>query len=141
DGPERAPHGEQLAVGAGPGDAERVVSPGGGHPGHRRAVVVVDGDGVGVVVVVGEVPAAHVVDEAVAVVVRQVARDLAGVHVEVRGEVLVGGLHAVVHHRDDDVRRAGRQVPGFGRVDVGVRLPAVLPRVVEVPLAAEKRVV
>lgn len=49
------------------------------------------------------VGAVDVVDEAVAVIVDAVARDLAGVRPDVRGEIGVVELHPAVEDRDDDL--------------------------------------
>ena len=66
------------------------------------------------------VPAAAVVDVAVAVVVDAVAGHLPGVHPHVGGEVGVVVGDAGVHDGDDHVRAAGGDVPRLRGVDVGV---------------------
>ena len=95
-------------------------------------------------VLLDEVPADDVVDVAVAVVVEPVAGDLARVPPGVRGEVGVREGDAGVDDRDRHAR-AGGDVPGLGRVDVGVGRPGQpadrLARVVEAPELAEARVV
>jgi hypothetical protein len=58
-----------------------------------------------------EVVAVHVVDEAVAVVIEAVARDLTGVGPEVRGQVGVGELDAGVDDADHHAGAARRHVP------------------------------
>ena len=66
-----------------------------------------------------EVPAVDVVDEAVAVVVDPVARDLAGVDPQLARQVGMGRVDAGVEHRHDRPG-AGGDVPGLGGVDVDV---------------------
>ena len=95
-------------------------------------------------VLLDEVPAADVVDVAVAVVVEPVAGDLIRIAPGVRGEIGVRERDAGVDHRHGHAR-AGGDVPGLGRVDVRVgdaRQPGDgLTRVVEPPELAEARVV
>ena len=82
-----------------------------------RAVVVL----VHRVVVVGvEIPAAHVVDEAVVVVVDAVAGDFAGVDGDVVGEVGVRPIHAGINHGDDHRGGAVSGVPSFEHIHVGI---------------------
>jgi hypothetical protein len=104
--------------------------------------------GIGVVdarVVVGEVPAVDVVHVAVTVVVDTVARHLAWVLPDVVPEVGVAHVHALVYHRDDGTRRAGRRVPGLRRIGIGVRGPCLaaygLPGVVQTPEPRVARIV
>ena len=87
------------------------------------------------VVAVDEVPAMHVVDVAVVVVVDAVARDLARVGPDVAGEVGVGQLHPGVDDGDHHARVPGGRVPGGLGVDVDVAL------LVEPPQLREPRVV
>ncbi len=87
----------------------------------RAVSVIVDR----VVVVVVEVPAVNVVDEAVAVVVDAVLRDLVGVGEDVGGEVLVKDVHTGVDDGDHDLARPGDVVPGLRRTDVRARGAAV----------------
>ena len=92
-----------------------------------------------------EVPAVYVVNEAVAVVVNAVARDLGGVRPDVRLKVGVVDVKALVNDGDDDRAAARRQVPGLFGLDVSADearclLPrevveADLPRVLHRPLA------
>ena len=73
------------------------------------------------VVVVGvEIPAAHVVDEAVVVVINAVAGDFAGVDGDVLGEVGVGPIHAGIDHADDHRGGAVSGIPGFEHIHVGI---------------------
>ena len=120
------------------GDADPVAPLGVDDAHHHRAV------GVGrarVVVVVVEVPAFPVVDEAVAVVVHAVVRNLALVVPDVAGQILVVDVRSRVQHRHDDRRIARRQVPGALGVDVGAGSAAGLSGVVESPLLPVLRVV
>ena len=123
------------------GHALVVVADGADDARHVRAVAVVVHRVVGRQaqhgVVGAEVPAADVVDVAVAVVVEIVVRYFAGIDPHVVGQVRMGVVHAGVDHRDDDVPAARRLVPGFDRADVGRRQGGVL----EPPLADEHRVV
>jgi hypothetical protein len=116
-----------YAVVAGRSDGARDV---------RAVLVAVAGDGVGIVdggVVVGEVVAVDVVHVAVAVVVRAVAGDLAGVGPDVVPEVRVVDVHALVDHAYHDVRATGGHIPGLGHVGVSIRGPAGLAGVIEAP--------
>ncbi len=79
-------------------------------------VGVVDGR-----VVVAEVPAVHVIGEAVPVVVLSIAGDLSGVDPLAAGEVGVGEIDPVVDDRHDLRRAAGRDLPGLWHVHVEVR--------------------
>ena len=121
------------------------------HPRDARAVVAHRADGarhVGavaravhrVVVLVHEVPAVDVVDEAVAVVVDAVAGDLAGVPPHVGVEVGVAVVDARIDDGHDECRARDR-MPGLGRIDVGILDAARLPRVVLAPELAEVGVI
>ncbi len=123
-----------------------------GHAGHAQRVVADRADrarDVGpvavvvhrVVVVVAEVPAADVVDEAVAVVVDAVAGDLAGVDPDVVGQVRVGVVDPGVDYRHDDVSASREEIPRVDSGDVCARYSAGEPRVVQAPLKMESRVV
>ena len=102
-----------------------------------------------VVVVVHEVPAAPVVDVAVAVVVdpvRPAARAvLTLVDPDVLSEIGMRHVDTGVDDRDRDARTAGRDRPRLLGVDVRVRSPCAevdrLARVVEAPLLRERRIV
>ena len=119
-------------------DTDAVVARGADRAGDVRAVpLVVEG----VAVAVREIPAVHVVDEAVAIIVDAVARHLARVAPHVRGEVGMAVIDARVDHRDDDRAGPGRDIPGPCGVDVGARDPTGLPGVVEAPEASERRVI
>ena len=105
--------------------------------------MAVEPNGGGIVVLVGKIPAAHVVDEAVAVVVDAVGlaplARLAGIGED--RQVGVGGVHAVVDNGDDHGGVTGGGVPGLGRVHVGVARRAVGAGVVVGDLGGEERVV
>ena len=118
-------------------DADAVIAVGGNGARDMGAVVVVVP---GIAVVVDEIVAVIVVDVAVAVVVDAIVRDLARVHPHVLGEVRVVVIHTRIDDADDDVG-AGLDIPGLGRVDVGVGGAAGLPGVVEAPERAQGRVV
>ena len=121
-----------------PDDADTVVPDGANRAGHMGAVVTVV-HGVGVLV--GGVDPEAVVDLAVAVVVDPVVVAVRRVMEHVRGQVRVGVIDSRVDHGHDDVAAPGREVPGFGGIDVRVGGPAVLARVVEGPQLAEARIV
>lgn len=80
-----------------------------------------------------EVVAEHVVDELVAVVVKVVAGDLAGIAPHVVVQVGVVVIHARVDHPDDRARVAGGHVPGLLRVDVGVVSALGYPCQIDLP--------
>src|SRR5262249_52465735 len=139
--------GDDLAVPARPGDAFAVVV---GRGGNARAEAAVESDvevqievrdilgrvlGIGIVVSPSEVPPVHVVDEAVAVVVDPIARDLADVGPDLRGEVGMAQVDARVHDYDAHRRAAALQVPCRGQADVGDRA------VVDVPLHGQVRII
>ena len=92
-------------------------------------------------VVVGEVPAVDVVDEAVAVVVDavtgHVARVVPGIGRQIRMVVVHAGVDDGHHH----AAGAGGRVPRLRGIDVGVDDAARLAAVVEAPELAERRVV
>jgi hypothetical protein len=118
------------------------ATPGGDRAGDVRAVVVIIP---GVVVAIDEVPAADVVDLAVAIVVGLVAGDLTRVAPDVRRQVRVIPGHAAVDHGHHGRRTPLVAVPRLRRVDVGVGRAhgAVdgLAGVVQAPQVAEMRVV
>src|SRR5215204_3202787 len=99
----------------------------------------------GVAVVVGEVRAVHVVDEAVAIVVEVVgllaAAGLAGINPPTSREVRVRKVNAAIYHCDDEIRIALRNSRGLKGVYVNAGGPAVLACVVEAPQFAEARLV
>jgi hypothetical protein len=103
----------------------------------------------GVVVVVPEVPAAPVVDVAVAIVVEAVAATagavLAGIHPHVGREVGMGRVDAGVDDADHDVRKPRADVPGLRGVHVSVRKPRRtvhgLARVLQAPELREEGIV
>jgi hypothetical protein len=129
-------HGHHLRAPGHAHDAFTVVAGGGDRARHVRSVSMrVTWIGVrhgGEVIGTHEVPSPHVVDVAVAVVVHTVARDLAGVRPDVRGQVGVRFVEAGVDHGHDrltDRPLTGRRIPGRARADgldapqVGVGLP------------------
>ena len=93
-----------------------------------------------IVVLVDEVIAVDVIDEAVAVVVEPVVGDLVGVHPDVCIEVRVGVVDPGVDHGDDRAIARDR-VPRLRRVDVRIGDAASLALVVETPLLAELGIV
>src|SRR5262245_41523900 len=97
--------------------ADSVIADGGDGARHVRAVPVLI---LRVVVVGEEIPAVDVVDEAVVVVVDAVAGDLAGIRIDVGGQVRVSEINAAVQHADDHRAAAGGDVPGLGSIDVRV---------------------
>ena len=89
----------------------------------------------GVGIVVTEVPAVHVVDEAIPVVVDPVTRDLARVSPDLRYEVGMPEVDAGVHDPDERRRRSLLDIPGLGEIDVGVA------RILDRPLVGHVEVV
>ena len=79
------------------GDAETISLRGGNGSGHVGAMVPGVGHGAGVQ---REVVAVDIVDEAVAVIVAQVAGDLAGIGPQVGREIRMGDIHAGVDDAD-----------------------------------------
>ena len=116
------PQRHQADLPAHAGGADAVVA---ARAGDARDVSAVAVDVLRVVVAVDEVPAAPVVDEAVAVVVATVgllaAAVLTRVSPQVRSEVGVVVGEPRVGDRHQRRGPAGRDGPGIGRVDVGVR--------------------
>ena len=99
------------------------------------------------VAILAGVPAVHIVDIAVAVVVEAVGllaiTRLAPVDPRLSGELRVREVHAVVHDRHDHAR-AGDAGPRGGDVDIDVRLREIGPdvpaaRVLQRPLVGERR--
>ena len=137
-------HDLDVPVHAGDADSVRAGRP--DRPGDVRPVAVVVER---IVVVVHEVPAMHVVDVAVPVVVDAVActprARLARVRPDVRREIGVVPVHSRVDHRNDNRRASGRRRPGLGSVDVHVRGSRGglhrLTGVVQAPELAEERIV
>src|SRR2546423_15378625 len=68
--------------------------------------------------VVAEVPAMHVINITVAIVVNAIAGDLARVGPDVGGEVFVGDVDAGIDDGNNHVIAAGGDVPGARRTDV-----------------------
>ncbi len=120
------------------GDADAVVADGADDSRHVRAVAETV---LGRVVHVDEIPASHVIDVAVCVVVHAVAGDFAWIRPDVSREVGVGEIDPRIDDGDDDVPRPGRDLPGLGGVDVGIDPAAVLADVGEAPLRREARVI
>lgn len=92
--------------------------------------------------IVVSVPAVHVVDEAVAVIVGSVVRNLFLVHEDIVREILMGDVDAAVHDGHDDfvaraIGSAGAEFPGLERADVS----SAFARVIQAPLLSEFRIV
>ncbi len=68
---------------------------------------------VGVVVVAGAIPASHIIDIAIAIVVQAVAWNLARVVEDIRGQVRMVPIDAGIGDADDNVGIAERGVPGL----------------------------
>ena len=117
-----------------PDDADAVVPDGANRAGDMGAVVIVV-HGVGIVV--GGVDSEAVVDLTVAVVIDPVVVAVRRVTEHVRGQVRVGVVDSRVDHGHDDVAAPGREVPGFGGIDVRVREPTGLAHVAQSPEIAE----
>ena len=76
------------------------------------SVVVVRGG-----IVLHEVPAVDVVDEAVVVIIDTVSGNLARVRPDVVGKVGVVGVNATVDHCDDNGSTGASEIPGCGCID------------------------
>jgi hypothetical protein len=100
-----------------------VAAAGGQDPGDVGAVAARVGR---VCVLVDEVPAVHVVDAAVGVVVDAVARELARVDPEVADEIGVAGVDAAVDHRDHDGTAAARGPPALRVGSAAAQMPLAL---------------
>ena len=83
-----------------------------------------------------------------AVFVARVVRPIEGVgpvaaavqiHPHVGRQVFMGVTHTGVQYCHDNVAGGGQHIPGFGRVNVGVRCAAVLARVVQTPQGAVQK--
>ena len=68
-------------------------------------------------IVVDEIPAVHVIDESVQVIIHAVAGKLLLVHPDVRLQIGMVERNAVVHNRDGHGPVAGHPRPGSGSVD------------------------
>jgi hypothetical protein len=88
-----------------------------------------------------KVPAVHVVDVAVVVVVHPVARYLCGVRPGPFRKIRVGEIHAVIYDGDDEAWVTLRYIGGLRTVDVDVRDAAVLAGVVQTSELVEVRLV
>src|SRR5690606_11033705 len=99
---------------------------GGDGAGDVRAVAVAI---VGIVVAGGEIPAARVVDVAVAVIVEAIAGDLSGVDPQPAHQVGMVDVNTGVDDRDHDAVAGVAGGPGLGRID-GVEIPVVRTAVV-----------
>ena len=86
-----------------------------------------------VAVVVHKVVAVDVIHEAVPVVVHAIGGDFARVGPNIGGQVGMVVINARVDDSHHHAGAAGRQVPCFGSVDVGVVPTAGLPGVVHSP--------
>jgi len=121
------PQRHDLAIGTDAADACAVVLLGRDDPRDVGAMGVLDPIArARVLVVIAEVPAVDVVDEAVAVVVDPVRRGLARVGPQAVLQVGMLDVDARIEHRDH-----GRVVerlcgPGLGTVDIGVRRATAL---------------
>jgi hypothetical protein len=118
------------------GDPDVIVGHPGDGPGHVRAVAVVVHR---IVVVAGEVPAEHVVDEAVVIVIDAVvlaaATGFTGITPKVGLQIFVRVVDARIDDGDENAGRTGLHVPGFRCIDVGVL------GIFEPPQLAEARVI
>ena len=95
----------------------------------------------GIIVVVGKVPAAGVVDVAIGVIVNAISRYFAGVTVNVSGKLGVVVVNAGVDDGDHYAVVARAVIPGFRGVDVSVDQAPGLAGVVQSPQLAEVRIV
>ena len=86
------------------------------------------------IIVIGDkVPAADIVDKAVAVVVDAVACDLAGVPPDIGSQVGMADVNPRIDDTDHHTAGARGDIPGLGGVDIGVGQATRLPGVGEAP--------
>ena len=108
-------------------------------------MVVLHRGGAGIIVTDGavavKIPAVHVVNETVVIIVGAVAGDLTRVDENVRRQIGMIHLHAIVDDGDDDVRIAQGDVPGTGQLGVRAGSAIELAGVAQMPLVAEQRIV
>ena len=108
-------------------------------------MVVIHRGGAGIIVTEGavavKIPAVHVVNETVVIIVGAVAGDLTGVDENVRRQIGMIHLHAIVDDGDDDVRIAQSDVPGTRQLGVRAGSAIELAGVAQVPLIGEQRIV
>ena len=103
----------------------------------RAVAVVVHWVGV----VVGEVPAVHIVHIAIAVVVDTVAGHFARIVPRIGSQIGMGVVDARIDHGDNDSAGTGGCVPRFWGIDIGIGHAARLPNIIEAPELAECGVV
>ena len=90
--------------------------------------------GIGVVVVVLEIPPAYVIDLPVGIIVNAIAGDFEGIDEDGRRQIFVCLLDSVIEHRNDDASIAVFDVPRLLELCVGSDNAAILARVLQVPL-------
>ena len=120
-----------------PRDANTVVAYTTNSAGTMSAVTVVVH---GIAVVIEEVVAVHIVDQTIVVVVNAVVGDFPGIRPHVSGKILVAIVDARINHRHHNIDRAGRPVPRFHSINIGIKCPAVLPGVLHPPQLIEARI-
>ena len=103
-----------------------------------RTVVVIVG---GIVVRVHKIPAIHIVDAAVAVVVDAVPGDFAGVFPRDTGEILMGEIHAGIEDRHEHFGSGRDDTPEPGGIHIRADAAAILPGILQRPLCGEARII
>jgi hypothetical protein len=88
-----------------------------------------------------EVPAADVVDVAVAVVVQIVSGNLTGVHPHIRSQIRMRQVDAFIHDGNDHAIGPRGPVPSLGGIDVRVGRAARLAPIVHGPLQSVGRII
>ena len=119
-------NGHQLHVPVGAGHAHGIVAP---RAHHARAAGTVAAAVERVVIVRAGVPAVHIVDVAVVVIIHPVTVDLEGVHPGVRAQVRMRPVEALDHRHDDVVAASGRTTRGGapGQFTIDVLVMPLLP--------------
>jgi hypothetical protein len=104
-------------------------------------MVIASADRTWVVVVADEIPAVHVIDKSVRIIVNSVAGDFPCVGEQIAGQVFMGKIKAIVHNPDNRGRSAGREIPRQSSIGVCVDRSAIRSRVSVMPLAGEQGIV
>ena len=125
--------GHQLGIPVNAHDALAVIAARGDRARHMGAVGVAV---VRIAVPVGEVVAVDIVDVAVAVVIQAVAGNLARIDPHVIDQVRMGVIDSGVDDAHHDIV-AGLNVPGLGRVDIGIGYTARLAGIIQPPETSE----
>ena len=96
----------------------------------------------GIIVIINKVPAAHIVNIAVAVIINPVPGGFARVDPTIRCQVRVGVINARVNDPHDYAWTPGKpRCPGFHRVDIRSGRASCLATIVQPPQLAKVRII